>query len=108
MSNIPFNFLTHASEVLGNTNTGLSGGKIVKLLLAYAIDFNVDIPYASYPFDAPNKRTALLENLKCFAPAQQYVIIRELCESPSLPQPIDPNINNLKIQLIARYGDVDL
>ena len=63
-----------------------------------------NIPYASYPFDAPNKRTALLENLKCFAPAQQYVIIRELCESPSLPQPIDPNINNLKIQLIARYG----
>lgn len=104
MSNIPFTFLTHASEVLGNTKTGLSGGKIVKLLRAYAIDFNVDIPYASIPLDAPNKRTALLENLKCFEPPQQYLIIRELCESSDLPQPIDTSINNLKIQLIARYG----
>ncbi|SPL72578.1 hypothetical protein [Acinetobacter stercoris] len=104
MSNIPFTFLTYASEVLGNTDTGLSGGKIVKLFLAYAIDFNINIPYASLPLNAPNKRTALLENLKCFEPAQQYRIIRELCESPHLPKPIDTSINNLKIQLIARYG----
>lgn len=104
MSNIPVIFLSHASDVLGNTHTGLSGGNIVKLLKSYAIDLNVNIPHASLPFDAPNKRTALLENLKCFEPPKQYLIIRELCESPDLPQPIDTSIDNLKIQLIAKFG----
>lgn len=40
-----------------------------------------------------------------FTPEQQYLIIRELCEHPGLPQPIDTTINNLKIQLIARFGN---
>lgn len=62
------------------------------------------IPHASYPFDAPNKRTALLENLRSFESKDQYRIIKELCEHPKLPQPVLDSINNLKIQLIARYG----
>lgn len=97
-------FLTHASDVLGETAEGLSGSNIVKAFTGYAFDLNIDIPHSSYPFDAPNKRTALLENLKMFSPEQQYKIIRELCEHPRLPQPISSNINNLKIQLIARYA----
>lgn len=102
---IPNTFLTYASDILGETDNGLSGSNIVKAFTAYAIDFKIDyIPYSSYPFQAPNKRTALLDNLKRFNPECQYRIIRELCEHPKLPQPISNNINNLKIQLIARYG----
>jgi len=101
---IPSMFLTHASDVLGDTSEGLSGNNIVKAFTSYAFDLNINIPHSSYPFDAPNKRTALLENLRCFEPAQQYKIIRELCEHPKLAQPVSDNINNLKIQLIARYG----
>jgi hypothetical protein len=97
-------FLTHASDVLGDTSEGLSGSNIVKAFTGYAFDYNVDIPYSSYPFDAPNKRTALLENLRRFKPEQQYKIILELCDHPKLPQPISDNISNLKIQLIARYA----
>lgn len=100
-------FLTHASDVLGDTNDGLSGSNIVKAFTGYAFDLNVNIPHASYPFGlgVPNKRTALLENLRCFEPKDQYRIIKELCEHPNLPQPVPESVNNLKIQLIARYGD---
>jgi hypothetical protein len=46
----------------------------------------------------------LLDNLRVFESQQQYKIIRELCEHSKLPQPVDDEVNNLKIQLIARYG----
>lgn len=98
-------FLTHASDVLGDTSDGLSGSNIVKAFTGYAFDLDVNIPHASYPFDAPNKRTALLENLRRFEPEDQYRIIKELCEHPNLPQPVPDSVNNLKIQLIARYSD---
>ncbi|MBS3669124.1 hypothetical protein [Vreelandella boliviensis] len=100
-------FLTHAADVLGDTDDGLSGSNIAKAFTGYAFDLNVNIPHASYPFGAnvPNKRTALLENLKRFEPKDQYRIIRELCEHPKLPQPVPGSVNNLKIQLIARYAD---
>lgn len=105
MNEIPSMFLTHASDILGDTTNGLSGSNITKVFTAYAVDFDISIPYDTYPFDAPNKRTALLENLKCFEPKEQYKIIKELCEHPKLPQPIHDSINNLKIQLIARYSE---
>lgn len=103
MNIIPNTFITHSSDTLGDTDNGLSGSNIVRALTGYAIDYKVEIPYSNYPFDV-NKRTALLENLRCFKPEQQYKIIRELCEHPKLPQPTSSNVNNLKIQLIARYG----
>lgn len=102
---MPSTFLTHASDVLGDTTNGLSGSNIAKAFVGYAFELNVDIPYGSYPFiNVPNKRTALLENLKQFEPIDQYKIIRELCEHPNLHHPISDSINKLKIQLIARYA----
>lgn len=105
MQHIPSMFLARASDVLGDTTNGLSGSNIVKAFTGYAFDLNVKIPHASYPFDAPNKRTALNENLRCFEPEEQYRIIKELCEHTRLPQPVYDSVNNLKIQLIARYSD---
>lgn len=98
-------FLSEAASVLGDTNEGLSGSVIVQSLVSYANDSEIHIPYHSYPFDAPNKRTALLENLRAFDDRDQYKIIKELCDHPKLPKPIATSINNLKIQLIARYAD---
>lgn len=105
MPEIPRMFITHASDVLGDTSDGLSGNNIVKAFTSYAFDLDVNIPHASYPFEAANKRTALHENLICFEPEDQYKIIKELCEHPKLPQPVSDDVNNLKIQLIARYGE---
>ena len=60
-------FIQRASEILSQA---LSGSQIVSVTCAYAVDFNVNIPHASYPFEAPNKKTALFENLQPFNPAQ--------------------------------------
>jgi hypothetical protein len=65
-------FLSQAAAVLANTNSGMSGSNIVKAFTEYALDFDKNIPYATYPNDAPNKRTAFLENLQAFEPKQQY------------------------------------
>lgn len=94
--------LVYASEILGDTDHGLSGSKIAKYSVGYAIEYNVKIPHATYPFskNVPNKRTALLENLKCFSEAQRIHIIKELCELPEMVA--NPQIETLKEKLRER------
>ena len=70
-------FIQRVSETLSQA---LSGSQIVSIITAFAVDFNIDVPHASYPFDAPNNNTALFENLQPFSPTQQYQIIYELCD----------------------------
>ena len=79
-NHIPIPFLTYSSDILADTNNGLSGTDVVKALSAYAVEYQVHIPHAQYPFEASNKRTALYENIKAFTPPIQFKIIRELCE----------------------------
>lgn len=81
---VPSSVLTYASDVFGDTNNGLSGTEIVRFFTDKSFDYSVEIPHSTYPFDAPNKRTALLENLKKFSPVQQVEIIEELLEHPKL------------------------
>ena len=97
-------FLSYACEILANTDLGLSGAKIVEYCNAYAIDFNRVTPHGSYPFDAPNKRTALKENLKVFSAAEQFRIIKELCERSALGNA--ERTAELKLRLYSRYGDL--
>lgn len=101
---IPAAFISHACEILGDTNAGLSGSKIVEHLVSYAFDYDVNIPYSGYPFPqgVPNKRTALRKNLFPFSPEQQIQILNDLCQ---LPQFRDNNeVNNLRYKIISRYG----
>ena len=102
---IPSAFLTHAANVLGDTSGGLSGSEIVRYCSDYAVDLNVNIPHSSYPFDAPNKRTALRENLASFSPQQQYKIIKELCELDRFKT--NQQIKDLKIKLVSRFAQLD-
>lgn len=99
---IPTAFISFAATEL--TNNGLSGGKLVEITSAYAADFGVDIPHARYPFDAPNKRTALLDNLLCFAPKQQYQVIRELCDRLN-PDGSNTQLVTLKVKLLTEYSE---
>lgn len=104
---IPATFINLAADILGSTAQGLSGSKIAEFCSAYAIDFDVTIPYSEYPFpsELPNKRTALRENLKAFSSEQQFKIIKELCE---LEQFKDNNdAKDLKIKLVTRYGKLN-
>lgn len=97
-------FLSYACDILADTNFGLSGMKIVEICNSYAIDFNRVTPHGTYPFDAPNKRTALRENLRVFSGTEQFRIIKEMCELPSL-QDID-KVKELKVKLFSRYGNL--
>lgn len=99
---IPSAFITYATNMLAETSGGLSGSEIIRYCTDYAVDFNVDIPHAKYPFDAPNKRTALKENLSAFSPQQQYKIIKDLCDLEQFKE--NPNVKYLKIKLVSRYS----
>lgn len=103
-SKIPQTFISHAADVLGETNQGLSGSKIIEHCSAYAVDFNVEIPHPKYPFssDLGNKRTALKNNLSVFSPEQQYKIIKELCDLDQFKG--NATVRDLKIKLVTRYS----
>lgn len=106
---IPNLFIQNAADILGATNGGLTSSKIVELCSAYAIDYNIDIPYSSLPFPAdgsvPNKRTALKKNLEKFTPEQQFQIIKDLCELKQFEGNLD--VRNLKYRLVTRYGHLN-
>ena len=101
---LPTAFINHACDVLGDTNSGLSGTKIVEYLSGYAVDYDVNIPYPDYPFpqSVPNKRTALRKNLRVFSPEQQIQILNELSQLDQFKD--NAAVNNLRYQIISRYG----
>ncbi|MBR1431830.1 hypothetical protein [Ruminococcus sp.] len=104
MKHIDDSFLNYACDILGETDTGLSGAKIVEYCNSYAITFNRVIPYAIYPNKAPNKRTSLRDNLRVFSDVEQYRIIKELCELPKFAD--NAKVADLKIKLYTRYGNL--
>jgi hypothetical protein len=100
---IPATFVTYAAGILADTQSGLTGTQIVEICSAFAFDHSVDIPHHTYPFDSPNKRTALRENIMAFKPAQQYQIIKALCEDERIAE--QPKVRDLKIKLLSRFSD---
>lgn len=104
MNKLDDSFLTYASDILAETKSGLSGMKIVEYCNSYAITFNRIVPYGSYPFDAPNKRTALRENLRAFEAAEQFRIIKELSELPVFTE--NEQAKTLRLALFKRYGNL--
>lgn len=96
--------LVFAADILGDIASGLTGSKIAKYCVGYSIEYNIKIPYATYPFpkNVPNKRTALLEKLKCFSDVQRTHIIKELCKLPEMED--NPQVEILKKKLSERTG----
>lgn len=100
---IPATFVQYASDILADTQNGLTGGEIVKATAAYAVEYDVHLPHPRYPFDAPNKRTALYDNLMAFDGPQQYRIIKELCDHRTFGINRNKQREELKIRLVTRY-----
>jgi hypothetical protein len=95
-------FLTYASDILAETNAGLTSTEIGKYFSAKSLDYNVDIPFHKPPFiDVPNKRTAFLENLMRFNSDQQFEIINELIEKLQHLE----SVKDLKNKLYSQYPD---
>ena len=95
-------FLTYASDILAETNSGLTSTEIGKYFSAKSLDYNIDIPFHKPPFlDVPNKRTAFLENLKRFNSDQQFGIISELIERMIYLE----SVKDLKNKLYSQYPE---
>lgn len=100
LQHIPVPFLSRASEVLGSA---VSGNIIVQVTVAYAAEYGLDLPHPTYPFQAPNKRTALLENLRALPASVQYQVIAELCDRASQTAQV-PAVDEVKLMLVSRYS----
>ncbi len=97
-------FIAFASNILGDTDSGLSGREICTYFAEYAVKYGVVIPYTSYPNkDFPNKRTALETNLKCFTSEQQYKIIDELCRLSKFSE--NEKVQDLLMKLVSIYQE---
>lgn len=105
MAQLDNTFVSYACDILADTETGLSGSNIVQKCKAYAIDFDKSIPHGSYPFDAPNKRTAMYENLLAFEDKEQYRIIKEIASLPIFANNV--NAQALLQKLFRRYGYIE-
>ncbi len=100
---IPVIFIKYASDILGDTANGLSGTNIISATTNYAVEYDVNLPHSSIG-SAPNKRTVLYDNLKVFSGNQQYRIIKELCDHPSLSSELVNKIGELKNRLYIKYS----
>ncbi|HSU28432.1 MAG TPA: hypothetical protein VLJ68_08625 [Chitinophagaceae bacterium] len=102
MSKISSSFLIYASDILADTEAGISGGLIVKIFNAKSVEYGIDIPHSKIPFkDVPNKRTAFLQNLEKFSPEQQFEIIEEILEESKFSDNV--NAKQLKTRLFSQY-----
>lgn len=100
-------FISYASDILADTDHGLSGTQIVKYCNSYAVDFGVNIPVTSPDFGKfgiiiPNKRTAMYKNLREFNGSQQFVIIKGLSELPQFKD--NQDVQELRKRLFARFS----
>jgi hypothetical protein len=99
---ISISVLSSAAEALAETNRGLSGPVIVRYCNSYAVDHDVVIPHASYPFQASNKRAALFENLQKFPPHIQYELIMEMTEDTRIAE--TPEVQAVRKIIVDRYS----
>lgn len=104
---LPIPFLSKAADLLADTHSGLTGPQIVRTLNAYGEQWSVTVPHPKYPFDAGNKRTALLESLQAFNASQQFQVIEDLCEHHSFPVGGRSlaDRRKFKAELFTRFGD---
>lgn len=104
LEKISSTFINYASSVLGATDKGLSGSRIIEVLSGYAVDFSRELPYSTYPFPTgtANKRTVFQRNLEVFNSSEQFKIIRELCDSPHFEK--NNEAQKLKMKLISSYS----
>lgn len=96
-------FVEYATNIIGDTEKGLSGSEIVRYCSDFAIKYNVQIPYGSYPFSTMiAKRVALRENVLRFSKEQQFEFLVSLCDLNKFEQ--NDAVKELKIRLLKNYG----
>jgi hypothetical protein len=105
-------FLSYACNILGHTNSGLTGTEISKYSVEFSMKFNRSIQFSDSNFSLEGqmvtKRDALKMNLKCFKDNEKFYIINELCSKPKFLQNIEAKqLKRKLIQDYAEYGDIE-
>ncbi|HHV6942849.1 TPA: hypothetical protein ACUMY7_001502, partial [Haemophilus influenzae] len=97
-------YLSYAARILADTNEGLSGSEICKFCNQYAVKYAKTIKHTKLPFakGVSNKAQSLRENLACFEPEQQFVIIRDLCDLEKFSN--NEQVKDLKLTLARDYS----
>lgn len=97
-------YLSYAARILADTNEGLSGSEICKFCNQYAVKYAKTIKHTKLPFakGVSNKAQVLRENLACFEPEQQFVIIRDLCDLEKFSK--NEQVKDLKLTLARDYS----
>ena len=100
-------FLRNATDILGDTDKGLSTQQIIDKSNFFGYEYDVDVPISNLDKmryrSIPNKRTALYENLRCFKAEQHFKIIFSLCEEKT--QENRDEVVKLKSKLITKYPE---
>lgn len=96
-------FLTWSSNVLADTEKGLTGAEVIEHCCNYATRFNVDISIKKTPLPRQYKKSEALKlNLQSFEDEQKFIIINELCDLDKFKD-ID-GVKEVKKRLIEQYS----
>jgi hypothetical protein len=97
--------LLRATELIAETNRGVTGTTHLSYCTPYASDLGISMPHPSYPFVGVNKRTALFENLRVFPGHIQFQILMALCEHPQVAGLLP--VQNICQLIRTRYAHLD-
>lgn len=96
------NFITYATDILGDTATGLKGSEIDGCFAEYSMKFKRKISSEDRPF--MSKRDKLKLNLQSFKDNEKYYIINDLCSKPNFL--FKPKVKELQVRLIKNYPEL--
>ena len=94
--------ITEAANALGQ-EYGLSLSKMCECFVSYATEYKQDIPCRKYSLGL-TKKIVIEQNLECFSPEEQYIIISKLCEIGNFSN--NEEVENLKRKLSRDYSSL--
>lgn len=99
-------FIDYASEILGDTDKGISTSQIISICNRFAAEYNVNIPhtriYKGFSQTFSNKRTALKENLLRFSEEGAFKVIEHICNLNHYKD--DVGFKQVKIKLYTNFS----
>lgn len=97
------NFITYATDILGDTATGLTGSEIDKYFAEYSMKFKRKLLSEYRPF--MSKRDKLKLNLENFKDNEKFYILNDLCSKPKFI--FKPKVKELQVRLITDYPELN-
>ena len=98
-------FIDYASDILGDTDKGISTSQIISICNRFSAEYNVNIPhtriYQGFSQTFSNKRTALKENLLSFSEEGAFKVIEHICNLNHYKE--DVNFKEVKIKLYTNF-----